>query len=230
MVEFSRVFHVPDLSNNLFSVFYMLRCCGYKMAADATLVTFNHSNTTRFTASVNDDNVAYLDGITETVSESANLISTLPLDLYLWHRRLGHIHYQAVKRMMREDLVTGMKITVNFDPDPICEPCLAGKMHANPFSRPLELVHSDLHGKIKVRTHSGYQYWCSWIDDYSDFWTVYLLKAKSDTFDAFKQFKTYAENAVDAKIKATQDNKGGEYMSNAFIKFCVDHELKAGGY
>ncbi|HVH78875.1 MAG TPA: hypothetical protein VM782_05770, partial [Stellaceae bacterium] len=82
------------------------------------------------------------------------------------------------------------------------------------------------HGKINVRTHSGYQYWSTWIDDHTDFWTVYLIKSKSDTFDAFKQYKAYAENAVDAKIKATQDDKGGEYMSSAFTQFCMDHGIE----
>jgi len=45
------------------------------------------------------------------------------------------------------------------------------------------------------------------------------LKQKIDTLDAFKMFKSFVENQLDAKIKALQDNKGGEYMSNMFIKF-----------
>ena len=39
------------------------------------------------------------------------------------------------------------------------------------------------------------------------------------TFDAFKQFKAYAENQTGHKIKALRDDKGGEYMSNAFLRF-----------
>ena len=45
------------------------------------------------------------------------------------------------------------------------------------------------------------------------------MKAKSDTFDAFKAFKAYAENHHNAKIKMLRDDKGGEYMSNAFLEF-----------
>ena len=232
-VEFSRVLHVPDLGNNLFSVFYLLKCCDYKLTADSGLVIFNHSNRTRFTASINQHYVAYLDGTTEPISESANLVSTLPLDLSLWHRRLGHINYQAIKRMKRDDLVTGMKINADFKPDPICEPCLAGKMHADPFPstgnrsiKPLELVHTDLHGPVPIQTNSGFKYWNTWIDDCTDFWTIYLLKAKSSTFEAFKEYKAYAETLLDAKIKSTQDDKGGEYMSQTFIQFCTDHGIQ----
>jgi len=45
------------------------------------------------------------------------------------------------------------------------------------------------------------------------------LKQKSQALEAFKLFKATAENQLDAKIKELQDDKGGEYMSNEFIKF-----------
>jgi len=35
-------------------------------------------------------------------------------------------------------------------------------------------------------------------------------------------FKAYAENQLNAKIKALQDDKAGEYMSAAFLKFTDD--------
>jgi hypothetical protein len=46
------------------------------------------------------------------------------------------------------------------------------------------------------------------------------LHRKSEAFEAFKRFKAYAENQLSAKIKALQDDKGGEYMSNEFEAFC----------
>ena len=45
------------------------------------------------------------------------------------------------------------------------------------------------------------------------------LKKKSQTLEAFKTFKALAENQLKRKIKALQDDKAGEYMSDAFIKF-----------
>jgi hypothetical protein len=49
-------------------------------------------------------------------------------------------------------MVTGLVINSKELPDPICEPCLAGKMNANPFPSsqnhttvPLHHIHSDLH-------------------------------------------------------------------------------------
>ena len=81
-----------------------------------------------------------------------------------------------IAKMQKGDLVTGMVINSEEQPDPICEPCLAGKMHSKPFphspnrtSQPLELVHSDLHGPLPVQTREGYRYWITFIDDCTSF-------------------------------------------------------------
>jgi hypothetical protein len=83
--------------------------------------------------------------------------------------------------------VTGMKLDSKAAPDPICEPCLAGKMHYNPFpsslwhaSRPLELVHTDVH-QVSYPCFSGFRYWVSFIDDYSRYRFILPIKAKSRT-------------------------------------------------
>ena len=134
-----------------------------------------------------------------------------------------------IAKMKMGELVTGMVINLDEQPDVICEPCLAGKMHSNPFPpslnralQPLELIHSDLHGPLPVQTREGFRYWITFIDDCTSFRAAILLRKKSDAFDAFRTFKAYAENQLNAKIKGLQDDKGGEYMSNAFIKFTTD--------
>jgi hypothetical protein len=45
------------------------------------------------------------------------------------------------------------------------------------------------------------------------------MKRKSDTFNAFKVFKAYAENHFGRKIKVLQEDKGGEYMSRVFDNY-----------
>ena len=117
-----------------------------------------------FVATINDSNAAFLDGITIFITQFAQPASTLPLDLSLWHCRLAHHHLEGVRTLYKHDMVIGMKLEVRTLPDPVCEPCLAGKMHANPFpsfewcaSHPLELVHTDVH-MLPYRTFSGYCY------------------------------------------------------------------------
>jgi hypothetical protein len=71
-------------------------------------------------------------------------------------------HLAGIKKLLSGNLVTGFKLDSQADPDPVCEACKAGKMHADPFpnstsraSKPLQLVHSDVHGPVKVPTHQG---------------------------------------------------------------------------
>jgi hypothetical protein len=92
-------------------------------------------------------------------------------------------------------------------------------MHALPFRSslshnhsPLELVHTDLHGPLPVATHSGYKYWITFIDDAMRFRALYLLKAKSEAFEAFKVYKSWAENQLGVKLRALQDDKGGFFF------------------
>ena len=225
-VEWTRVLHVPQLRNNLLSVLYLTCHKGFEVHINSKCMNFKQNGTILFSASIQPNNCAMLNGVTEPISEYANIVSTLPLDINLWHRRFAHHNYADIQKMINEELVTGLVLDTKQQPDPICEPCLAGKMHSNPFpnsqshySEPLELIHTDLHGPLPVATPEGYRYWIIFIDACKRFRVGVLLKKKSDAFKAFKLFKAYAENQLGCKIKAMQDDKAGEYMSQEFIDF-----------
>src|SRR5438046_1345670 len=106
-VEFTRVLHVPKLATNLLSVLFLTRRCGYTVAIDQDNIFFNYGRHTRFTATITDSNAAFLNGNTQVHLEHASLISTLPLDHSLWHRRLCHHNYANIKMMIEQKLVTG---------------------------------------------------------------------------------------------------------------------------
>jgi hypothetical protein len=46
-------------------------------------------------------------------------------EAWRWHARLGHIGFQALRRLAREDMVHGLPLVD--EADRICEACLAGK-------------------------------------------------------------------------------------------------------
>lgn len=192
-------------------------------------MSFEQKGQTLFTAPIDASNTAYLAGTVippQSVLVSAS--STLPLDESLWHRRFAHFHHAGLRKAISEGLVTGLKLQSTSAADPICEPCLSGKLNAAPFpltdsreTRPLALVHSDVHGPLPVRSPSGYRYWSTFIDDASQFKVVIPMKSKDELFACFKQFKAYAEAHLGVKLAALQDDKGGEYMSNAMEEFCL---------
>jgi hypothetical protein len=221
-VEFTRVLHVPALRNNLLAVLYLTKYKGVDVHISRDKMDFLEKKTLLFRATINDDDVGYLDGSTVDIMENVHLASTLPLDLSLWHKRLGHHNYDDIKSMISKNLVDGLVLDSKAKPDPICEPCLAGKMHANPFTTSqnratevLELIHSDIH-EIGITSHGGYNYWIVFVDDCSRFKVLIPIKRKSEALDAFKRFKAYAENQTGKKIKRFRDDKAGEYISNDF--------------
>jgi transposase InsO family protein len=217
---------VPLLSHNLISITYLSKHHNYVVSFKGNIVSFTRNNELLFEADINERNQAYVREVGFPSSGSALFTSgTLPMDLHLLHRRLGHHSYADTKNILSKDLVTGAKITSNHKPDPLCEPCLAGKLNAGPFpstghrsEHPLDLIHSDLK-EYKVHTREGWKHRVTFIDDHTSFKVSYHMRRKSDAFAAFKLFKAYAENHFERKIKAFQDDKGGEYMSNAFRSF-----------
>jgi len=53
-----------------------------------------------------------------------------------------------------------------------------------------------------------------------------LQKHKSKAFEALKQFNILREKESNNSIKMLRSNRGGEYNSSKFIKFCEENEIK----
>ena len=53
-----------------------------------------------------------------------------------------------------------------------------------------------------------------------------MLQCKSDGFDAFKLFKNLAETEKGLRIKTLRSDRGGEFTSDKFSKYCRDHGIK----
>ena len=138
---------------------------------------------------------------------------------YLWHLRLGHINLNRIQRLVRDGPLGSLVL----ESLPTCESCLEGKMTKRQFSAKgqrakelLELVHTDVCGPINIQARGGYEYFVTFVDDYSRFGYVYLMHRKSDAFDFFREFKTEAEKQTGKSLKALRSDRGGEYLSREF--------------
>jgi transposase InsO family protein len=113
-----------------------------------------------------------------------------------------------------------------------CHACVQSKQTRKPHkaaeprnSAPLELVHSDLCEMNGVLTKGEKRYFITFIDDCSRFCYVYLLKTKDEALNYIKAYKAEAENQLERKIKRLRSDRGGEYFSNTFDEFCVEHAI-----
>ena len=136
----------------------------------------------------------------------------------LWHRRLGHLHREAVQKMSN-GVVRGINCVIPKE-RPVCQPCAMGKQKRNPFPRSetrarqkLELVHSDVCGPMPTPSVSGSRYFVTFVDDHTRYTTVYFMKSKSEVHEKILQFIQSAERATGCKLKTLRTDNGSEYLA-----------------
>jgi transposase InsO family protein len=90
---------------------------------------------------------------------------------------------------------------------------------------PLDLIHYDICEMNGVLTEGGQRYFMTIIDNASRYCYVYLLKTKEEALNCFKTYKAEVKNQLEKKIKRFRSDHGGEYFSNEFNLFCVEHDI-----
>ena len=60
-------------------------------------------------------------------------------------------------------------------------------------TKQLGFVHTDMCGPMSFKAKGGYEYFITFIDDYSRYENVYLIRHKSEAFEKFQEYKVEAE-------------------------------------
>lgn len=141
----------------------------------------------------------------------------------IWHSRLGHLNYSAIRHLQKEGHIKSTPVSMN--QDSTCVVCQKSKITRRPFpshfpiaSLPLFRIHSDVKGPLPT-SMGGASYIVSFIDDFSRYATVYIMKSKSDVLSCFDRYKKRVENLLEKKVKILRSDRGGEYMSNDFMEY-----------
>ncbi|GJY57324.1 putative ribonuclease H-like domain-containing protein, partial [Tanacetum coccineum] len=133
------------------------------------------------------------------------LIAKATLDeSMLWHRRLGHINFKKINKLVKDNLVRGLP-TKSFENDQTCVACLKGKQHRtsckskvlNPITKPLFMLHMDLFGPTF-----------------------------DETSEILKNFIKEIENLVDEKVKIIRSDNGTEFKNKVMDDFCREKYIK----
>jgi hypothetical protein len=146
----------------------------------------------------------------------------------LWHSRFCHASFGCLMRLANINLIPKFNLVKKSK----CHVCVESKQPRKPHNTaearnlaPLELVHSDLCEMNGILTKGGKRYFLTFIHDSTRFCYVYLLKTKDEAFIYFKTYKAKVENQLERKIKQLRSDRGGEYFSNVFDEFCVEHGI-----
>ncbi|GJV86324.1 putative ribonuclease H-like domain-containing protein [Tanacetum coccineum] len=151
----------------------------------------------------------------------------------MWHRRLGHLNFKTMNKLVRNNLVRGLP-SKSFENDHTCVACLKGKQHkascktklVNSVSKPLHTLHMDLFGPTSVSSLNHKWYCLVVTDDFSRFTWTFFLKSKDETGSILRNLITEIENLKDLKVKIIRCDNGGEFKNREMDEFCTKKGIK----
>ena len=224
-VNLTNVLYVPELAYNLISVPQLSKNGNKTVFAGNIVNVFSEGNKLIAVGSKKND-LYYLNAINDSGKNAVNSLLVTNSNDNLWHKRFCHLNNQGMKKLLTENLVEGLNVN-SFEKPIFCESCVYGKQHKIPFPKqsmrkstaPLQLIHSDVCGKMSSKSLSGNEYFITFIDDYSRHVWVYPIKTKDQALSKFKDFRLLVENKFDCKIKQLRSDNGGEYTSHEFENY-----------
>ncbi|GJR71882.1 putative ribonuclease H-like domain-containing protein [Tanacetum coccineum] len=216
-LDFEDVYFVKELKFNLFSVSQM---CDKKISVlftntecvalypDFKLLDENHvllrvpRKDNMY--SVDLKNIVPLGGLTclfgKAILDESNL----------WHRRLGHINFKTMNKLVRGNLVKGLPLKI-FENNHTCVACQKGKQHE---------------ALVTPRLLMKKMYCLVVTDDYSRFSWVFFLATEDETSEIHKTFITGIENLIDLKVKVIRCDNGTEFKNKVMNHFCEMNGIK----
>jgi hypothetical protein len=90
----------------------------------------------------------------------------------------------------------------------------------------LNLVHVYLCGPTKTQTPGGNRYFLCFVDDFSKFSVVYLMKKKSEIAEHLKDFNQRIQEKFHRKLKVMKCDNKDEFVVNSIKKFCAAEEIE----
>ena len=89
----------------------------------------------------------------------------------------------------------------------------------------LGLIHSDICDLKSTMTRGGKRFYITFIDDFSKYTYVYLLRTKDEAKEKFKIYKAEVESKLNKKIKKLRSDRGREYESISLSNFCEQYGI-----
>ncbi|PKU84201.1 Retrovirus-related Pol polyprotein from transposon TNT 1-94 [Dendrobium catenatum] len=196
--QLKHLLHVPHLSHNLISVNRLIHDnkCYIIFDNDGFLIKDSQTH--------------------QILHRGTSRQGLYPIDLTsAWNQRLGH---PAASLLHAIDIPVTVS-THKFN----CDSCSRAKMHRLPFASNIsrttacfQILHTDLWGPSPVDSCQDFRYYMLFVDDFTRYSWIFLLKRKSEALQTFLYFKKLVENQFQTTIKALQSDRGGEYLNKSF--------------
>jgi len=213
--------YVPQLCANLLSV-HQLNQSGASVCFRPTESQITYGGR-RFKISMQDQ--IFVLGAEECCYLSATSVPENPLNL--WHQKLGHLNYPATASFIQRFGISVPKSSSIF-----CRICAEAKLVEKKFksrkdyaTTPLYRLHSDLCGPFD-RSHDGYLYFVTLVDEKSRFAVVDAIKTKSEASSKIQSAMSKLKNKTGLSIGILRSDGGGEYNSQSLQDFLRDNYIE----
>ena len=192
VLNLDKCYYVPSLSKNIISISCLVEQ-GFKISISKSKGCSIYLDGMFYCSGMNINGIYVLDNQKEIHNVNTKRLKINNLKpSYLWHYRLGHINETRMSKLHKQDSLGSF----DYESYETCESCLLDKMTKSPFtgkgeraSGLLELIHSDVCGPMTTHARGGFLYFITFIDDFSRFGYVFLMKHKSEVFEKFKEFR-----------------------------------------
>nr|GEY00802.1 putative ribonuclease H-like domain-containing protein [Tanacetum cinerariifolium] len=232
-LDFEDVYFVKELKFNLFSVSQM---CDKK---NSVLFTETECLILSSVFKLPDENKVLLKFPKKNNMYSFDLKNFLPSkdltclflnatndESNLWHRRLGHINFKTMNKLMNGKHVRGLPLKI-FEKDHTCVAFQMGKKNkascksklVNYVSQPLQILHMVLFGPTFINNFMGKMYCLMVTNDYTRFSWVFFLAKEDETCGILKDFITGIENQLNHKFKIIKCDNRTEFKNYEMNQF-----------
>ena len=142
----------------------------------------------------------------------------------LIHSRLGHLSLSKFRKLVPHFF--GLSSLE-------CASCQLGKHTRVSFPKLLdprtkshfELVHTDVWGPSRFASTLGFHYFVTFIDDYSRFTWLFLMKTRADLISIFKKFHAEIRTQFNTSIHILRRDNAKEYFSMSFSSYMSSHGI-----
>ena len=223
-LQLTKVLYSPEVGYTLVSI-GRLDQCGYTTTFSSSTCTIRDGDGAEIGQIPRSEKGVYK--VIHDNDELANA-ATETLTWTELHRRMGHISPGVAKKLAENGLMAGVRVDISLGEPVFCESCVYAKATRKPVLKEQEgnratefgeEVHSDLWGPSPVTTLRGRRYYVSFTDDKTRLTYLHLLKHKSDTLDAYKDFEANCKTQHKANVKVLHSDCGGKYTRKEFVMY-----------
>ncbi|KAJ9672937.1 hypothetical protein PVL29_026268 [Vitis rotundifolia] len=213
------VLYTPECPFNLISISKLTRTLNCSITFSDKFVTLQDQSTGK-TIGIGCES----QGLYHLNSDSSPAVCISTDAPLLIHNRLGHPSLSKFQKMVpRFSTLSSLP----------CESCQLGKhtrvsfpKHLNNRAKsPFKLVHTDVWGPCRTASTLGFQYFVTFIDDYSRCTWLFLMKNRAELISIFQKFYAEIQTQFNISIRVLRSNNAREYFSAPFTSFMSHHGI-----